>query len=103
MDVVKMTVDQSTIGGIAIALSGIGIGLVLDGGKLAQVLQPTAALIVIGGTVGAVMVQFPLRIVIQALRELKNVFLNDEPKPDSLVQNLLRYAYKARREGLLSL
>jgi chemotaxis protein MotA len=77
--------------------------LVLDGGKLAQVLQPTAALIVIGGTVGAVMVQFPLRIVIQALKELKNVFLNDEPKPDSLVQNLLRYAYKARREGLLSL
>jgi len=103
MDWVEMTVDKSTIGGIAIALCGIGIGLVLEGGKLAQVLQPTAALIVFGGTIGAVMVQFPLRIVLQAMVQLKDVFLNSEPEPDSLVQNLLRYAYKARKEGLLSL
>ena len=91
------------IGGIAIALFGIGIGLVLDGGKLTQVLQPSAALIVFGGTIGAVMVQFPLRIVLQALVQLKDIFLNAEPESDSLVQNLLRYAYKARKEGLLSL
>lgn len=100
---VKMKVDKSTIGGIAIALGGIGIGLVMDGGRLSQVLQPTAALIVFGGTIGAVMVQFPLRIVFQAIVQLKDVFLSSEPQPDSLVQNLLRYAYKARREGLLSL
>jgi chemotaxis protein MotA len=98
-----MRVDKSTIGGIAIALFGIGIGLVLDGGKLTQVLQPSAALIVFGGTIGAVMVQFPLRIVLQALVQLKDIFLNAEPESDSLVQNLLRYAYKARKEGLLSL
>src|ERR1700679_1057231 len=98
-----MRVDKSTIGGIAIALFGIGIGLVLDGGKLVQVLQPSAALIVLGGTIGAVMVQFPLRIVLQALAQLKDVFLNAEPESDFLVQNLLRYAYKARKEGLLSL
>jgi chemotaxis protein MotA len=98
-----MKVDKSTVGGIALALGGIGLGLVMDGGKLAQVLQPTAALIVFGGTIGAVMVQFPLRIVIQAVMQLKDVFLSTEPEPDSLVQNLLRYAYKARRDGLLSL
>ncbi|MGO9339032.1 MAG: flagellar motor protein [Terracidiphilus sp.] len=98
-----MTIDKSTIGGIAIALTGIGFGLLMDGGKLIQVLQPTAALIVFGGTLGAVMVQFPLRIVFQALVELKHVFFNAEPEPDFLVQNLLRYAYKARKEGILSL
>jgi chemotaxis protein MotA len=100
---VKIAVDKSTIGGIIIAVSGISIGLMMDGGKLAQVLQPTAALIVFAGTIGAVMVQFPLRIVVQAVVQLKNVFFNAEPEPDSLVQNLLRYAYKARKEGLLSL
>jgi chemotaxis protein MotA len=99
----KTTIDKSTIGGIALALTGIGVGLVLDGGRLAQILQPTAALIVIGGTIGAVMVQFPLRIVLLAIGQLKHVFLSEEPESDALIQNLLRYAYKARKEGLLSL
>jgi chemotaxis protein MotA len=98
-----MGMDKSTFGGIAIAIGGVGIGLVLDGGKVAQVVQPTAALIVLGGTIGAVMVQFPLRTVLQAVGQLKYVFINQEPQPDSLVQNLMRYAYKARKEGLLSL
>ena len=95
--------DKSTLGGILIALSGIGIGLVLEGGKFVQVLQPTAALIVIGGTVGAVMVQFPLSVVLQALVQLKDVFWNPKSESDAMVQNLLRFAYKARKEGLLSL
>jgi chemotaxis protein MotA len=96
-------VDRSTVTGILIALAGIGIGLVAEGGKLVQVMQPTAALIVFGGTLGAVMVQFPLRVVFQAFRHLKDIFIDTEPEPDALVKNLLRYAYKARKEGLLSL
>ena len=95
--------DRSTVTGILIALAGIGIGLVAEGGKLVQVMQPTAALIVFGGTLGAVMVQFPLRVVFQAFRHLKDIFVDTEPEPDALVKNLLRYAYKARKEGLLSL
>lgn len=96
-------VDKSTFGGIAIALIGIGCGLVLDGGKIAQVIQPTAALIVLGGTLGAVMIQFPLPIIVQAFGQLKEVFFNSAPESDALVQNLLRYALKARKEGILSL
>jgi chemotaxis protein MotA len=99
----KITVDKSTLGGLTLAVAGVGIGLLLEGGKLMQVLQPTAALIVFGGTLGAVMVQFPLSIVVQAIGQLRTVFFNVEPESDSLVQNLLRYAYKARKEGLLSL
>ena len=99
----KTTVDKSTIGGIALAFAGLGIGLMHEGVKLAQVLQPTAALIVFGGTLGAVMVQFPLHIVLKAIWQLKDVLLSVEPEPDHLVQNLLRYAYKARKEGILSL
>ena len=96
-------VDKSTFGGLLIALVGIGLGLVLEGGRIAQVLQPTAALIVIGGTIGAVMVQFPLKVVFQAAVRLKDVFLNVDSESDELVKNLLHYAYKARKEGILSL
>jgi chemotaxis protein MotA len=98
-----MRVDKSTIGGIVIALGGIALGLLLDGGKLIQILQPNAALIVIGGTIGAVMVQFPPRIVFQAFIQLRDVLFDRGPHPDALLQNLLRYAYKARKDGLLSL
>jgi chemotaxis protein MotA len=97
------TVDKSTFGGIVVALVGIGAGLVLDGGKLAQVVQPSAALIVIGGTIGAVMVQFPLSTVLQAIAHLKDVFMSKEPESDAIIQNLLHYALKARKEGILSL
>lgn len=99
----KTTIDKGTIGGLAFAIAGLGTGLMLEGVKLPQVLQPTAALIVFGGTLGAVMVQFPIRIVMQALRQLMEVLLHADPEPDNLVQNLLRFAYKARKEGIVSL
>ncbi len=100
---VKMLIDKSTCAGLVIALSGIGLGLALEGGKVSQILQPTAGLIVFGGTIGAVMVQFPMRTVLDALKQLKNVFFSSAPESDTLVQNLLQYAFKARHDGLVSL
>jgi len=97
------TVNKSTLSGIAIAISGISVGLYLDGGKIGQMLQPTAALIVFGGTLGAVMVQFPFSVVMQAARHLKEVFIPLEDPASQLIEDLLRYALRARRNGLVSL
>ena len=55
--------DKSTFIGLFLALGGIVAGLLLEGGRISQVLQPTAGMIVFGGTIGAVMVQFPLEIM----------------------------------------
>ncbi len=95
--------DLGTAGGIALALAGIAVGLWLDGGSLAQVLQPTAMLIVFGGTFGAVLVQFPWSAVREALGRLRDVLLDPKPQSAPLVEQLLAYAMKARRKGLLSL
>ncbi len=95
--------DKSTIAGAAIAVSGIAAGLILEGGKLAQVMQPTAALIVMVGTIGAVVTQFPFPVLGRAMLQLRDVFFGRGTEPDDLIENLLRYAYKARREGILSL
>lgn len=95
--------NKGTLGGVGIALTGIAVGLYLDGGQIGQMLQPTAALIVFGGTLGAVMVQFPFPVVMQAARQLKEVFIRvDDPAP-RLIEDLTRYASRARRNGLMAL
>ncbi|HEY0785027.1 MAG TPA: flagellar motor protein [Acidobacteriaceae bacterium] len=95
--------DRSTFGGIVVAVVGLIVGLLLDGGNLAQVMQPTAALIVFGGTLGAVMVQFPMRTLRDAVASLKQVLLQTEPPSPAFAEELLRYAVKARRHGVVAL
>lgn len=96
-------VNRGTWGGIGVALGGIAAGLYLDGGKVGQILQPTAALIVFGGTLGAVMVQFPSSVVMQAVRQLKDIFTRAEDPAVQLIADLTRYATIARRNGLMAL
>ena len=95
--------DKSSFAGILIALGGILLGLTLEGGKLGQILQPTAALIVFGGTLGAVMLQFPLRVVIAAFLRLRQVFFDNSKDPKALIAEIVEYAHKARKEGIVSL
>jgi chemotaxis protein MotA len=96
-------VDKSTLGGIGVAVGGIAVGLYLDGGQVAQLLQPTAALIVFGGTLGAVMVQFPFAVVKQAFGQLLSVFIGRKDPSQQLIGDLTNYAVRARRNGLMSL
>ncbi len=60
--------DIASIGGIILAVVGILAGMMIEGGSIAQITQPTAAMIVLGGTAGAVMLQFPLSIFLAALQ-----------------------------------
>jgi chemotaxis protein MotA len=96
-------VDKSTIGGLVLAALGILGGLLIEGGSLVQIMQPTAAMIVFGGTFGAVMVQFPLSVVLAAVKRISNVFLEPVRNPGAVIDEMLRYAHKARREGIVSL
>ena len=95
--------DKSSFAGIFIAAGGIFLGLMLEGGRLVQIVQPTAALIVFGGTLGAVMLQFPLRVVLAAFRRLGHVFFDRSKDPQTLIAEIVRYAHKARKDGIVSL
>ncbi len=95
--------NKGTLGGIGIAISGIAVGLFLEHGQIGQMLQPTAALIVFGGTLGAVMVQFPFPVLLQATRQLKEVFFRMRDPAPQLIEDLTRYAARARRNGMMSL
>ena len=95
--------DKSSFAGVFIALGGILVGLMLEGGKILQIIQPTAALIVFGGTLGAVMLQFPLRVVIAACKRLGQLFFDNSKDPQTLINEIVSYAHKARKDGIVSL
>jgi len=95
--------DKATLGGVLLAVGGILAGLLLEGGNLGQILQPTAAMIVFGGTIGAVLIQFPLPVALSAFRRLAHIFLEPKRDPATLIAEMVKYANKARREGIVSL
>ena len=95
--------DKSSFGGVVVAAGGILLGLTLEGGKVAQIIQPTAAMIVFGGTLGAVMIQFPLAVVLLAFGRLGSVFFDPSKDPHAQIGEIVGYAQKARKEGIVSL
>ena len=94
---------KSALGGLLLAFMGIVVGLLFEGGKVADLISPTAALIVFGGTLGAVMVQYPLAVLVQAGKRAAGLFTKRDESSELLVRDLVRYAQEARRGGLLSL
>jgi len=96
-------VDKATFGGIVLAVVGILGGMTIEGGKIVQILQPTAAMIVICGTIGAVMINFPLSVVMESFARLTGVFFEKANNLEALVTELVGYAQLARKDGIVSL
>jgi chemotaxis protein MotA len=95
--------DVATVAGLLVALAALVGGLLLEKGELKDIAQYTAAIIVLGGTAGAVMVSTPMRTLRGAMRRLRTVFFVHEPDPEALIDELIQYATQARRQGLMSL
>ena len=95
--------DIASIGGIVLALVAILGAMMMEGGNLGQVTQLTAAMIVIGGTAGAVLVQFPLNVFLAALKGVMGVFMHKGTDSEKLVAQLVEFANKARKSGIVSL
>lgn len=103
MEKPKFRPDFATIGGLILAASGILGGLLLEGGAIRDVLQYTAAIIVIGGTFGAVMINFPLPVVIGGLKRFGHIFHDGSADLQQLVDQIVELAGKARKQGIVSL
>jgi chemotaxis protein MotA len=95
--------DIASIAGIVVAFGGILGGLLIEGGKIRDVTQFTAALIVLGGTSGAVMVSVPLKTLIGGLKRLKGVFFDAKVEVHGMIEQVIGFAAKARKNGLVSL
>ncbi|MHB8249642.1 MAG: flagellar motor protein [Acidithiobacillus sp.] len=95
--------DILTIAGLLLGLGGILLGQMLEGGKVASILQLTAFIIVIGGTTGAVMVQYTLPIFIKALKMIPWMIFPPKTTPQPIVEKILEWSNTARKNGLLAL
>jgi chemotaxis protein MotA len=96
-------IDLATLGGLLVAVGGILAGFMLEGGNIRQILQGTAALIVFGGTIGAVMVTTPLGVLRRAAGSLVSVFVERQQAPQAVIEEIIGYATKARKNGIVSL
>jgi chemotaxis protein MotA len=95
--------DFATILGLILAFGGIIGGLIMEGGSVKDISQITAAIIVLGGTCGAVMVSTPMPTLFGAALRLAHVFFDKVDSPDEVIEELIGYAASARRNGLVAL
>jgi len=95
--------DILSIIGVLLAVAAIFGGQILEGGGFASLLQLTAFVIVIGGTIGAVLLSFPKADLLKALVLGKTVFSYTAIDVGHLVEELVSMASLARRDGVLAL
>lgn len=98
-----MRPDLATLGGLVLAFGGILTGLMMEGGKIKDVAQITAAMIVLGGTLGAVMVTTPLSVLLRAGKKLGAVFFDKAAPLAETMNDIIGYATQARKQGIVSL
>ena len=95
--------DLATFGGFLVGIGAILGGLLMEGGKFQDVRQVSAAVIVFGGTFGAVMVSNPPKNLMAALRAVKATVFEKALNPAGAIEEIIRYATKARKSGIVSL
>lgn len=95
--------DLATFIGLLVGLGGLIGGFLLEGGQGSMLVVKTAAIIVFGGTFGAVIVSFTNEELRQVPTAFKKVFSRKQVDYMSILEQIVSTADKARREGLLSL
>ena len=95
--------DILTLLGIIFAFAAIIGGNALEGGHLDSLLQFTAFLIVFGGTLGAVMVQTPIKVFVHSIKILRWIFIPPKLDPAATLEKIVEWSQVARKEGLLGL
>jgi chemotaxis protein MotA len=95
--------DRTTLFGLLLGGLSLVVGYYLEGGSAGMVLQVTAAVIVLGGTAGAVCLSFTGPQLGQSWRSLAQIFRKPRDETHDQVARLVGLSYRARREGLLAL
>lgn len=99
----KSNLDLLSVIGVVLALLAIFGGNFLEGGHLSQLFQLTALIIVVGGTLGAAMLQTSLPVFLRAMQMARWVFVMPPINLPTTLEKIVNWSQMTRREGLLAL
>lgn len=99
----RWRLEYPTVLAMAGAVAVVVMAQLLEGAGAQSLWQPTAALVVFGGTLAALLVSYPVTLVRRTARSVVGVFLQQVQPARNTVNDLLRCAHLSRRRGLLAL
>jgi chemotaxis protein MotA len=95
--------DLLTLAGVALAFAAVLGGNWLEGGELAALFNGPAMVIVLGGSIGAILLQTPMAVFMRAMRMVRMALIPPDKQLLPLVKRIVAWSNLARREGLLAL
>lgn len=95
--------DWASLVGFILVVAGISTGQLIEGGRLSSLVQPAAFLIVVVGTIGAVLIQSRMKTFLHGVRMFRWVVSEPQDNSRKNIQEALIWSAVARREGFLSL
>ncbi len=94
--------DIATVVGLVVSF-GLIVWSILLGGDLGGFIDMPSVAVVVGGTMGVLLISFPMPRIIGLIGVMKKTVLFQVEDPDAVIAKLVRYAERARREGMLAL
>src|SRR5690349_12585713 len=97
--------DLATVVGIVLAFGAVIGSMVMEGGNPAALFShPAPLMLVFGGTIGAAMSGYTMKDMANVPKAAIKAFMPGEPaEPTEAIEQMVRFADRARRDGLLAL
>ncbi|OPX25847.1 MAG: motility protein A [Candidatus Latescibacterota bacterium] len=95
--------DIATIAGAFAGIGLIVLAILQNDGSLVIFMDSSSAMIVLGGTIAATLINFPLASVMGVISVIKKTILHKEMDPGIVISTMVEFAEVARKEGILSL
>lgn len=95
--------EKASLIGLPLGFASVMLCMILEGGSVRWIMGGPALMIVLGGAFAATLMHFPFEICMRALSEGKKCFLGSHMDYDGLIEQILKLAGIARKDGLLAL
>ena len=95
--------DIATVFGLILGISLVVASIFMGGGGLGPFINVPSLMITVGGSIAAILINFPLPKVLKVVGVIKNCFLSKLPAPSEEIKQFKEYANLVRKDGILAL